>query len=552
MPRRTTRRSKRDSQPPTSTPQHRAVIYARVSSKDQEREGFSIPAQQRLLRNYADQYGLHVVHEYVDVETAKRAGRTNFAKMLTWLKKNERTCRVVLVEKTDRLYRNLKDWVNLDGLDLEIHLVKEGVILSDDSRSTEKFMHGIRVLMAKNYIDNLSEEATKGMKEKARQGIWPSSAPMGYRNTVREDGKKIIEPDPERAPLIAKVFEWASTGDYSLSVLRKMAHDAGLATRRSKKPIQRSTLHRMLHNPIYMGEFDWAGERYQGTHAPIVTRERWERVQVVLADNYQHQRDTKRAQEFAFVGLVTCGHCGCSLSAQIKKERYVYYHCSGFKGKCPEPYLREEKLAEHFSKALLALHLEDEMLDYLKDTLRASHEDQVEYHQHAVQQLEAECGRIQRRLDTMYVDKLDGLIDARTFQRHSETWRQDLRKHRSTIARQEDANRNYIEEGIMLLELAQQAHELFDEQTPEQKRRLLHHVLSNSSWANGKLEVEYRVPFSHIAESKNSMIGKPPSGSDSGGGLSTMVGVSGFEPPTSCSRSRRANQAALHPEAHHD
>nr|WP_280178807.1 hypothetical protein [Mesorhizobium delmotii] len=65
----------------------------------------------------------------------------------------------MLVEKTDRLYRNLKDWVTLDELEIEIHLVKESVVLSRDSRSSEKFMHGIKVLMAKNYIDNLSEEA---------------------------------------------------------------------------------------------------------------------------------------------------------------------------------------------------------------------------------------------------------------------------------------------------------------------------------------------------------------------------------------------------------
>ena len=131
-------------------PRRPCVVYARVSSKEQEREGFSIPAQQRMLNGYADDRGLTVVKEFVDVETAKRAGRTSFTKMLAWLKKNRATCRTILVEKTDRLYRNLKDWVVLDELDLEIHLVKEGVVLSDEARSTDKFMHGIRVLMAKN------------------------------------------------------------------------------------------------------------------------------------------------------------------------------------------------------------------------------------------------------------------------------------------------------------------------------------------------------------------------------------------------------------------
>ena len=56
---------------------------------------------------------------------------------------------------------------------MEVHLPKEGVVLTRDSRSSEKFMHGIKVLMAKNYIDNLSEEARKGQLEKAAQGHWP-------------------------------------------------------------------------------------------------------------------------------------------------------------------------------------------------------------------------------------------------------------------------------------------------------------------------------------------------------------------------------------------
>src|SRR5687767_6145969 len=68
-----------------------------------------------------------------------------------------------------------KDWVTIDDLGIEVHLVKEAVILSQDSRSSEKFMHGIRVLMAKNYIDNLSEEIKKGMLEKpSSQSIRPA------------------------------------------------------------------------------------------------------------------------------------------------------------------------------------------------------------------------------------------------------------------------------------------------------------------------------------------------------------------------------------------
>ena len=105
------------------------MIYARVSSKEQEKEGFSIPAQLKLLKEYAAANGFVVVQEYVDVETAKQTGRGAFGEMVAYLKAHP-SVRVMLVEKTDRLYRNLKDWVTVDELDVEIHFPKEGVVLS--------------------------------------------------------------------------------------------------------------------------------------------------------------------------------------------------------------------------------------------------------------------------------------------------------------------------------------------------------------------------------------------------------------------------------------
>src|SRR6516165_1266368 len=92
-----------------------AVIYARVSSKEQEKEGFSIPAQLKLLSEYAAAQGFAVGQEYVDVETAKQTGRAAYGEMIAYLKAHP-TVRVLLVEKTDRLYRNLKDWVTVDEL----------------------------------------------------------------------------------------------------------------------------------------------------------------------------------------------------------------------------------------------------------------------------------------------------------------------------------------------------------------------------------------------------------------------------------------------------
>jgi DNA invertase Pin-like site-specific DNA recombinase len=202
-----------------------------VSSKEQEKEGFSIPAQQKLLRQYASDHGIAVAWEFTDVETAKRSGRTGFGDMLSYLRRYS-DCRTILVEKTDRLYRNIKDWVTIDDLGVEVHFVKQGTVISPDSRSSDKFMHGIQVLMAKNYIDNLSEETRKGMLEKAEQGLWPSFAPLGYLNVNRS-----IVPDPVIGPIIRNIFEWYATGEYSLAEVTKMARAAGMVFRKSGSPV---------------------------------------------------------------------------------------------------------------------------------------------------------------------------------------------------------------------------------------------------------------------------------------------------------------------------
>ena len=176
---------------------NRVVLYARVSSKEQREEGYSIEAQLRLLRDYALKQGFIIAEEFIDIESASKSGRTGFNAMLAHLRKHP-ACRVILVEKTDRLYRNLKDYATLDvkEWDLTIHLVKEGEVLSPDSKSSQQFVHGIKVLMARNYSLNLGEETIKGMTEKARAGIYPSYAPVGYRNVDGANGKRTIMPTP--------------------------------------------------------------------------------------------------------------------------------------------------------------------------------------------------------------------------------------------------------------------------------------------------------------------------------------------------------------------
>ncbi len=478
-----------------------AVIYARVSSKEQEKEGFSIPAQLKLLNSYALENRLAIAKEFVDVETAKQAGRPAFSEMVAFLSKKTKTsnepCRALLVEKTDRLYRNIKDWVTIDELDLEIHFVKENVVLSPDSRSSEKFMHGIKVLMAKNYVDNLSEETRKGMLEKAEQGIYPSYAPLGYIN-VECSGKRFIQPDPAFAPLIRKLFEWYSTGKYSLLELSRKASEEGLTYRNTRKKLPKSVVHKILRNPIYHGDFIWNGKRYSGTHEPIISREFFDRVQEVMTGK-SGNRSRQRKRQLAFQGLLSCGHCGCALTGEIKKNKYVYYHCTGHKGKCPEKYVREEELAGQFGEALRAVQLDNDVLEWVITALKESHRDEKQYHDEMIARLQEQYQKLQDRLDAMYVDKLDRRVSEDFFDRKSEEWKQEQTETLGKIERQKQANHNYLDEGVRILELAQKAVGLYEKQEMLEKRRLLDFVFSNSTWKHGELIPKYRKPFDMLA-----------------------------------------------------
>jgi DNA invertase Pin-like site-specific DNA recombinase len=142
-------------------------------AKTKSAKGYSIPAQLKLLREYARTHDFELVREFVDVETAKTTGRKQFGEMVRFFREHP-NCRVAVVEKTDRLYRNFRDCVTLEDLGVEIHLPKEGQVISKDAKSQAKLVHGIQVVIARNYIENLREEVRKGMREKAEQGIYPS------------------------------------------------------------------------------------------------------------------------------------------------------------------------------------------------------------------------------------------------------------------------------------------------------------------------------------------------------------------------------------------
>ena len=141
-----------------------------------------------------------------------------------------------------------------------------------------------------------------------------------------------------------------------------------------------------------------------------------------------------------------------------------------------------------------------DVLDWVREALTQSHEDERRAHDEAIERLHANYARLQKRLDTMYVDKLDGRIDAATFDRMAPTWRSEQADCRRLIEQHEVANQSYMAEGVRLLELARNARRLFEKQEAREKRRLLDFLVSNCSWKDGQLMAEFRQPFDLLAD----------------------------------------------------
>jgi site-specific DNA recombinase len=464
-----------------------AVIYARVSSKDQEREGYSIPAQLKALREYARTQGFRVAKEFVDVETAKVAGRKQFGEMVRHFQEHPDS-RTVLVEKTDRLYRNFRDAITLDDLGVELHLVKENRIIGKDSKSQDRLVHDVNLVLAKNYIENLREEVKKGMREKAEQGIFPSRAPFGYRNNRLE---RTIEVHPEHAEIVKELFELYASGQYSLDKLRKQ-----IIPRYGLK-FAKTALDQLLKNPFYYGQFTWEGKRYAGTHQPLISLELFERVQ---ANFKGHNHSKHRKHDFAFAGLLHCAHDNCMVTAEIKKNRYIYYHCTEYRGKCGLPYFREEALGNRLGEILKNIHIPNKTLAQLQEAFRADQEKSANWRNSERAKLQKRLVEIRNRIDLGYQDKLDGKITEDFWTRKSKDWQQEEYQVSTALRGLEEVQEDRLLNTNRILELANKAHSLYVRQNPAEQAKLLRIVLSNCGIDGANLYPTYRKPFELILQ----------------------------------------------------
>ena len=473
----------------------KVVLYARVSSKDQEREGYSIPAQFELLRNYAKKHNMIILKEYEDVETAKCAGRTNFNEMTKFLK-SSKDCHTILVEKTDRLYRNLPDYITLDNMPLDLHFVKEGTILTPESHSSEKFMHLIKVGMARQYVQNLGEEVKKGLTQKAKEGYVTGKPPYGYKKL----DKKISVIDDKTSPLVIRAFELYSKGNISLEKVACQLYNEGFVFKDTQAKIYKSQLEHILKNPFYYGMVQFKKELYEGKHEPIITKELFDITQKAFRkDNKPKYTQT---HDFLFTGMLKCVHCGCVISGEIKKGKYIYYSCTGGKGECEQEhiYIKEEKLEKQIIEAISKIKITDEHKTWITTALADSFKDEQRYTKERLNSLNSQKDRLRERIDKLYLDKLDGIISEDFWLDKHNKWTNELKTIQENITAFENTNINFIEEGAKFLKICNEIDDLYDYADKNEKKELINYLLQNLTLNGENISYTYKKPFDIFAK----------------------------------------------------
>jgi len=382
-------------------------LYARKSTDEPDRQILSIEAQITELKDFAAKEQLNIVQTFIESQTAKEPGRPIFNEMLSQIEKGK--AEGILAWHPDRLARN-----SVDGGRI-IYLIDSGKILSlkfptfwFEPTPQGKFMLNIAFGQSKYYVDNLSENVKRGLRQKVRRGEYPGVAPTGYLNNRLT--KKMV-PDPERFKLVQKIFKLYSTGDYSLKGARDIVTKGGLRSRNGKV-LCVSNIQAILVNPFYYGAFKFNNELYQGNHKPAISKKLFDKCQEIMKSKAHH---TNRGVKFyAFRGLFKCGECNCSITAETHKG-HNYYRCTKKKIPCSQKYVREESLNEQISSILQKVSLPDSWTKKMIAELDKKKYDKERADFSFVQNLKSQIKECKDKLDKLLDLQLSGTISTEEY-----------------------------------------------------------------------------------------------------------------------------------------
>ena len=367
----------------TQTISQKFFLYTRKSTDVEDKQVLSIEAQITELRTLAKQEHLEIIEELVEKQSAKIPGRPIFDEMLVRIEKGE--ANGILAWHPDRLARN-----SVDGGKI-IYLIDCGRIAAlkfpqfwFEPTPQGKFMLNIAFGQSKYYVDSLSENTKRGLRQKVRRGEYPSLAPVGYFNDSRT---KSIAVDKKRAPIIRQAFELYAEGNHRLEDVSDFLAQNKIVSKSGKKiHITRTTF--ILSNPFYCGLFRYAGEIHEGKYEPIITKKLFDKVQEVLKQRGR-PRHKSIIEPQVFCGLLRCGTCGMMITGEYRVKRqkngnihdYIYYHCTKKNKsiKCPEPCIRQEDLDEQLSSLIQKVSLRSDWAEKLLKMLKNDRTKSAQY-----------------------------------------------------------------------------------------------------------------------------------------------------------------------------
>ena len=440
----------------------RYFLYARKSTDVEDKQILSIEAQLSELRALAQREGLEVMEEFVEKQSAKKPDRPIFNEMLKRIQLGE--AQGIVCWKIDRLARN-----PVDGGQVQ-WLLQEGVLRHIQTHDRSHYpndnvlMMSVELGMATEYIRQLSANTSRGLKHKAKLGIYPGLAPFGYLNNPLT---KTVVVDRKNAKLVKKTFEIYASGKVRLEDLAELWEKSDVLSRGSRR-IHISRLSFILQNPFYYGHFRYCGEIHEGKHEPIITKDLYDRANAVLRGR-GHRQDVKNAPS-PYCGLLRCGDCGMGITAEVRVKRqkngnvhhYTYYRCTR-KSKthqCSEAPVRSELLDEQLSALLEQYAMPQEWISPLTELLNQEEANATQTASVAAQGLRervAELSRNLARLTDAYVaqdiERDDYLERRRLLLSEKKSVEEQIARILRTPSAWIEPTRNWIRDASMLDEI---------------------------------------------------------------------------------------------------